>query len=459
LTNRNCKRARTQQRLVSERIAECDADTFFNVLTSQELLDCVEAQAGEYRERLYPPTQTLAMFMAQVLHADRSCQRSVTQLANARLRTGLSQCSTATASYCRARQRLALSSLRALLDTTGRLASERGARVALGRTIKLIDGATVSMPDTTDNQGHFPQPDTQTVGVGFPLARLVVVLCLGSGAVRAVAVGPYQGKESGEHGLLRTLLESFSAGDLVIADRYYASYFLIAALQARSVDVLFAQHAARHTDFRQGERLGINDHLVNWRKPQRPEWMSVAEYASYPATLAMREVQAHGHVLVTTLRCAKDISCEQLAKAYAERWHVELDLRAIKTTLGMEVLSCKSAAMIHKEIVVYLLAYNLIRVLMTEAAHHEGIDPRHLSFKHTVQSWLAWQDRDFIAFARDLKQRWLFYRLIASKRVGQRPGRIEPRAIKRRPKPRALLTEPRSTARRRIARRYRRAVA
>ena len=458
MANRNRRRVRKQQQ-IAEWVSKCDADAFFNVLTSQELLEVADAQAGEYRERLYPPTQTLAMFMAQVLNEDRSCQRSVANLANSRLRIGLSACSSATSSYCDARQRLSLTAINTLLRTTGRLCGERGAHRVLGRTVKLIDGSTVSMPDTADNQSSFPQPDTQAIGVGFPLARLVAVLCLGSGAVCDVAVGPYQGKESGEHGLLRTLLDSFSVGDVAIADRYYASYFLISALQTRGVDVLFAQHAARHTDFRFGKRLGSNDHLVEWHKPPRPEWMSEAEYTAHPDTLSIREVKAQGRILVTTLRNHQDITREQLGALYAERWNIELDVRAIKTTLGMEVLSCKSAAMIRKEIAVYLLAYNLIRLLMTEAALHAGIDPRHISFKHTVQSWLAWQDRDFIAFASNLEQRLQFYRFIASKRVGQRPGRIEPRAIKRRPKPRSLLNEPRGVARRRLARHYRRAAA
>ena len=170
----------------------------------------------------------------------------------------------------------------------------------LGKRLKLIDGSTVSMPDTLDNQRVFPQPNPQAPGVGFPLARLVAVLCLGSGAVLDMASGPYQGKDSGEHGLLRTLLDGFVAGDCVLADCYYASYFLIAALQARGVDALFGQHAARRTDFRRGHKLGADDHLVLFlklrlvvlgqlrRRPDvlRRDWLHVAEHriddARYP---------------------------------------------------------------------------------------------------------------------------------------------------------------------------------
>ena len=448
MKHRSHKHAHIQRQRVVRQAQDCTADTFFNVLTSDELLASVDESAGEYRERLYPPAQTLAMFLAQALNADRSCQFAVNQLVVQRTREGLSPCSTTTGAYCRARRRLSDTMIRGLINTTGALASDRAAQVpAHGRAIKLIDGTTVSMPDTHDNQAAFPQPRTQATGVGFPIARLVAILCLHSGAVLNAGIGPYKGKDSSEHALLRTLLSTFAAGDLAIADRYYGSYFLIAALQERGVDILFGNTGQRHVDFRRGEKLGIKDHLVQWVKPPRPDWMSEEDYAASPTSLTIREVQAQGRILVTTLRCPKQMPRQSIGELYSARWHIELDLRSIKTTLGMDVLSCQSAAMVRKEILIYLLAYNLIRLLMTEAAYHTGVLARHVSFKHTVQLWLAWQTRDLIAFSSNAEQRAQLYQLIASRRVGNRPGRCEPRAVKRRAKTHALLTVPRATAR------------
>lgn len=447
MKHRSHKHAHVQQQRVARQAQQCTGDTFFNLLTSNELLASVDESAGEYRERLYPPAQTLAMFLAQALNADRSCQYAVNQFVVQRTSVGLSPCSTTTGAYCRSRRRLSDAMIRTLIDTTGLLASDRAAQLpAHGRTIKLIDGTTVSMPDTVGNQAAFPQPRTQAMGVGFPIARLVAILCLHSGAVLHAAIGPYQGKDSSEHALLRTLLSTFSAGDLAIADRYYGSYFLIAALQERGVDILFGKHAHRHTDFRCGERLGVKDHLVRWVKPPQPDWISDEDYATYPASFTIREVQTQGRILVTTLRCPKQTPRQLLGELYSARWHIELDLRSIKATLGMDVLSCKSEDMVRKEILVYLLAYNLIRLLMTEAAHHSGILARHISFKHTVQLWLAWQDRGLIAFAQSAEQRLRLYQLVASRRVGGRPGRCEPRAVKRRAKTHPLLILPRAIA-------------
>ncbi len=220
---------------------------------------------------------------------------------------------------------------------------------------------------------------------------------------------------------------------------------------ARGVDGVFEQHGARRrsTDFRYGKRLGPRDHLIELKKPQRkPEWMSQAEYDQAPDTLTVRELHTHGKVLVTTLLCPKQTPKSALKRLYRDRWHVELDLRNIKTTLGMETLSCRTPAMALKEIWVYLLAYNLIRLLMAQAALLAEVLPRQLSFKHTLQLWVAWGYVSHGVHQGD-KLTGLFM-LIAQQRVGNRPGRVEPRALKRRPKPFPLLTKPRNVAREEI---------
>jgi len=442
-----------QQRRVRSRASSSDAYAFFNVLTSPELLDEVESMLPEHRERLFPPTETLSMFLAQALSADRSCQKAVNDTAVKRWAGGLALCSTHTGAYCRARQRLPVDMVSALVQHTGRLMTERAldSWCWQGRPVRLVDGTTVVMPDTPANQATYPQPRSQKPGLGFPLCRVVGILCLGSGAVLNAAIGRYHGKGGDEQALLRTQLDTLESGDLLLGDAYYASYFLLCDLRARGVDAVFEQQGARQrsTDFRCGQRLGPRDHLIELRKPKvKPEWMTQEYYDQAPDSLTVRELRTGGKVLVTTLLCPKQTPKSALKALYRSRWHIELDLRNIKTTLGMEMLSCKTPTMAIKEIWVYLLAYNLIRLMMAQAALLAEQLPRQLSFKHTVQIWIAWHHYGN-GIDHDEKLHGLFI-LIAQQQVGDRPGRIEPRAIKRRPKPFPLLTQPREIAREEI---------
>jgi hypothetical protein len=334
----------------------------------------------------------------------------------------------------------------------GQLVSERVPATWLwqGRAVRLVDGTTVTMPDTPANQAAYPQPRSQQPGLGFPLCRLVGLVCLGSGALLNAAIGPYRGKGGDEQALLRTLVDTLQSGDLLLGDAYYATYFLLCDLQERGVDAVFEQQGARRrsTDFRRGHRLGQYDHLITITKPKiKPDWMAQAEYDHAPASLTVRELRAGGKLLVTTLLCPKQTPKAALRQLYRSRWHVELDLRNIKTTLGMERLSCKTPAMATKEIWAYLLAYNLIRLMMAQAAVLANCLPRELSFKHTLQIWVIWRQR---GMETDHDELSALFVLIAQQRVGDRPGRIEPRAVKRRPKPYPLLTKPRPLAREKI---------
>jgi len=433
---------RQRRARIRRQIHRAGAVDFFNVLTGPELLEITESHLPEHRERLYPPTVSVSMFIGQALHADRSCQNAVNGWAMQRAGEGLSVHSVRTGAYCRARQRLPLQMISALTRHSGRVLSTQapGRWHWRGRVVKLVDGTCLPMPDTPANQACYPQPRTQAAGVGFPLLRLVGLICLSSGALLEAAVGAYAGKGQGELSLLRSLLGALSAGDVLLGDALYCDYFLIAALQAAGVEVLFERHAARRTDFRRGESLGQGDYRVRWRRPQRPEWMTAEQYAAMPEHLTVRELKCEGRVLVTTLLEPRKASRGELAKLYERRWNVELDLRNIKTTLGLQTLSCKTPAMVQKELWVYLLAYNLIRLLMAQAAQEAGIPPRQLSFKHTVQLWLQWMPRIHAA------HRDVLFRLIAQLRVGNRPGRMEPRARKRRPKHYPWLKVPRAMA-------------
>jgi hypothetical protein len=422
---------------------------FFNVLTSPELLQTTEALLPEHRERLYPPTVVLSMFMRQTLESDGSCQKAVNGWAAQRAADGLRPCSVRTGGYCRARQRLPLEMVSTLTRETGRLLHEKALAQWLwhGRAVKLVDGTGISMPDTPENQAQYPQPNTQAPGVGFPLARLVMVICLATGAALDAAIGPHSGKGTGELGLVRRLLEGFSPGDVMLADALYCNYFLIATLMVAGVDVLFEQNGARITDFRRGQSLGTRDHIVCWPKPAaRPEWMTPEQYTGFPDKLTVREVKVARQVLVTTLLDHRKVSKDDLSELYARRWNVELDLRNLKTTTGMDVLSCQTPQMNEKQLWVHLLAYNVIRLLMAQAACNADIDPRELSFKHTVQMWMEWVSRGLSA----TKDGGQLFTLIAQCRVGNRSGRIEPRMRKRRPKPYPWLKVPRTHARRKI---------
>jgi hypothetical protein len=368
---------------------------FFNRLSSPQLLEITEALLPEHRERLYPPTVTLAMFIRQVLDADASCQKAVNGWAAQRVADGLHVCSVRTGGYCRARQRLPLEMVHTLTRHSASLLGQQAPATWhwRGRAVKLVDGTELSMPDTIANQAVYPQPSTQAPGVGFPLMRLVALICLSSGAVLNAAIGPHSGKGTGELSLVRSLLESFEPGDVMLADALYCTYFLIATLMQKGVDVLFEQNGARITNFERGQQLGQRDHIVNWPKPKaRPQWMTAQQYESYPDEIKLREVKACGRILVSTLLDHRQHSKSDLSQMYARRWNVELDLRNLKSTMGMDVLRCQTPQMNEKQLWVQLLAYNLIRMLMAQAACHAGVNPRHLSFKHTVQlctQWLA----------------------------------------------------------------------
>ena len=448
--DRNARSVLHQRRSsIGRRASATHAVEFFNLLTSPQFLQTTEALLPEHRERMYPPTVTLSMFMRQVLESDGSCQKAVNGWAAQRAADGLAPCSVRTGGFCRARQRLPLQMVSTLTRETGRLLSEKAPAQWRwrGRAVKLVDGTGISMPDTAQNQACYPQPNTQAPGVGFPLARLVMVICLASGTALDAAIGPYSGKGSGELGLVRRLLEGFGPGDVMLADALYCNYFLIATLMAAGVDVLFEQNGSRITDFRRGQSLGTRDHVVRWPKPAaRPEWMTPEQYARFPDELTVREVKVAHQVLVTTMIEHRRVSKDDLSALYARRWNVELDLRNLKTTTGMDVLSCQTPQMNEKQLWVHLLAYNLIRTLMAQAARNAGIDPRQLSFKHTVQLWTAWVSRGLSA-TTDCGR---LFRLIAQGTVGNRPGRIEPRMRKRRPKPYPWLKVPRAQARRKI---------
>lgn len=441
------------------------------MLPPETVKRAAEAEGVRCRACLFTPLVTLWMFLAQVLSADGSCREAVAKLlaflaacGPAGMPPGLAEVNPETGPYCKARQRLSEGLVSRLARETGLSLHSRRPSGALlgGRHVKVVDGTTCSMPDTKANQKEWPQPGTQKPGLGFPLVRMVAVMSLNCAAVLDVATGPYKGKQTGETALFRTLLSSLEKGDILLADRYYASFWMISLLSALGVDSLFRQHQLRKIDFRGGRRLGRDDHVITVERPaQRPEWMSKAEYARMPEELIVRELRlqvtqagfrVRTMVLVTTLLDAQLYNKQELARAFRFRWHVELDIRAIKQTMNMSVLRCKTPAMVRKEIWMHILAYNLIRTVMAQAAEQEGIEPREVSFAGAVQTVNAFAPALELAAEADRPELLkVLLRTLARHRVGNRPDRYEPRAVKRRSKPIALLTVPRPKAKRRLA--------
>ena len=417
-----------------------------------------------WRKRIYTPWITLSLFLAQVLSDDHSCDDAVDRLQKYRHDHGFTAVASHTGSYCEARQRLPENLFWDLVRRTGRSIHQQAKASWLfhGRSVKIVDGSTVVMPDTAANQKAYPQATSQAPGLGFPIARILVVFSLAVGTVLDAALGPYQGKQTSELALFRQIITEFQPDDIVLADRFFSSYWLIAALQSRGVDVLVRLHQCRTADFRRGRRLGREDHLVTWPKPRKsPDWMSRAEYESMPAELTVREIRirvrdktkrVHNLVIATTLVNAKTYRAGELGDLFRQRWHAELDLRTLKTQMQMEMLRTKSPEMIRKEMATYFLAYNLIRGIMAEAAISEKVKPRRLSFQgalHTIRAFEASHLYDTAQIKVDLAK---LIKLIGKKRVGDRPDRHEPRAVKRRPKPHPLLMMPRNEAKRQIKR-------
>lgn len=451
--NFNRKRLVDQIIFVKRCFDQTEGLPFNKIFSREEMYNVVQEEVNPYRDRLYPPLTTLQTFLSQVLSSDHSCRDAVMRVIAERINRGEEPCSSDSSSYCAARKRLPTSLVMRLLRKTGNALHEQSAKDWRwkGRSVKLIDGTTVSMPDTPENQKAYPQQKAQKPGLGFPIARLVAIISLSSGAVLDIAMGPYEGKKTGEHALLRKILNCLSSGDVVVADRYYCTYWLISLLVQMGVDIVFQSHACRKSDFRLGKHLGKKDHLVTWEKPQRPQWMDKKIYQAMPEELTVRETRVSGKTLISTFLDPKEVSRKEIGMLYTKRWFIEVDLRSIKNILQMDILRCKTSEMVRKEISVHLLAYNLIRTVMAQAASRFGVLPRTVSFKGTIQIMNAFRDKILLAREEDLPE--LFEQLlhgIIRHRVGHRLGRCEPRAVKRRPKQYSLLMEPRQQARNRL---------
>jgi hypothetical protein len=405
------------------------------------------------RDRIYNVRRTFFGFLHQVLNPHCPCREVVRQIqALLTLQDGR-VVGEGNGGWCQARARLPWDILPRLRCAAAAHA-EKAARLWRGLRVKVIDGTSTSLPDTGKNQRAYPQPGGQQPGCGFPLLKLVGVFSLASGALLDYAKG---NKHQHELNLLQKLLDQFQAGDLALADRGFNSYTLLALLLRRGAHGLFRLHQRRPADLRKGKRLGKNDRLMVWRKPwlwQRPRYLSKAIWQRIPQELSVRVVRftltvpgfrTQSVTLVTTLLDVRAYPAEELARLYARRWRIELWFRDIKTSMAMETLRCKSPQLAHKELEMFFIAYNLIRALMVEAGAIYDVPMERLSFKGTVDA--ARQFSIAIGQARSRKQQKQLIahllEIIARDQVPDRPGRREPRAVKRRPKPYQRLNRPR----------------
>ena len=440
---------------------------FANVLSAaavQQAFTEEEVDFGDTHEAVFTPAVMLWAFLSQVLENDKSCRAAVQRIMARRVASGQQPCSLDTGPYCRARAKLPATVLRRLARETGRNLEAQISEDWLwfGKHVQLIDGTTLTMPDTAANQEAFPQASTQGTGTGFPIMRMVVLMSLATAGLLDMAYGPYKGKETGETALLRLLLDDVPPGTVLLADRYYCNYWLVAMAKARGIDVVFRMHQLRDFDFRRGQRLGHDDHVVCWVRPQRPEWMDKATYETMPLTLTVRELRVNVArpgcrseeiVIATTLIDAESYEKEAIADLYHERWHVEPDILALKKALAMDQLRCKSPFMIEKELWVHFLGYNLVRKAGCQAAQLGDVHPREVSFTATKQLINASRVQMTQARASErISQALLLLQELAKARVGNRPGRCEPRVVKRRPKQYKHLRMPRAEARAKLMR-------
>jgi hypothetical protein len=437
----------------------------------REVLEKHGVDFGADPDAVYTPAITLWALISQVLFTgeQRSCKAAVARVASLWATLGRRVCDSNTGAYCRARARISFAVIREIVQ---RLTADAEAALSVGGSkleeqapkvvadiksiptngrILLVDGFTITAADTAENQAEFPQNPAQAKGLGFPILRCVSLISLTTGLLVDLAAGPYSGKESGETALLWQLLESLRPGDTLVADSYYCTYWLIGACHARGVHIVMKNHHKRDDHPKDARPLSKRERLVTWHRPQQPTWMSEEDYVRQPTCIDIRLVDVRvdqkgfrtkAFTVATTITDRKTFTADWIASVYRGRWLIELDIRSIKASLGMEILRAKTPEMLRTELWSCLLAYNLIRIKMLQSCAPNDRDPRSVSFA-TTQQLLAtnWLLCAVIGVTTELSQ--LGQEIPCSERVGHRYGRVEPRANKRRPKVLALLNKPR----------------
>lgn len=438
---------------------------FTDVLSNETVAQALAALNAVWLDRIYSPLVTLWVFLGQVLSQDHSCRAAVARLIVHRVSRGERPCSAETGAYCQARKRLPEEFFAKVAREVGQSLDDRAEKEWLWkcRRVLVYDGSTVSMPDTAANQQAYPQPPQQRLGVGFPLARMAAFFSLSCGAVLDLAVCSYSGKGHSELGILHKLWNLLRSGDVMLADRYMCSWHEILLLQQRGIDTVTRIHHCRRVDFRCGKRLGKGDHIVLWRRPGRIRSIDWRMQKSLPEMLTIRETRVRieqpgfrcrSMIVISTLLDAKAVTASDLAELYRARWNAELDLRSLKQTMQMDILRCKTPELVRKEIWTHILAYNLIRTIIAQAAINHHMEPRTISFKGSIQTLEAFQPLIALQGECSSMHRLHLYQqlldAVAAHRVADRPDRFEPRVRKRRPKKYDSMLEPRHLIKRKM---------
>ena len=436
-------------------------------LSASTIETALRVEGVTYRSCLLDPVVTVWAFLSQILDTDRTCRKALSRIW-AYLSDGAPEeididpeAVADTGAYCKARQRLPEGVVKRLYGQVADRLEEGvdAGRLWWGRHVYLADGTTVLLPDTPANQAAYPQHSSQQEGCGFPLIKVVALFSLATGALKAAVEDVWS---TYEPALLNRLQGVLTAGDLLVGDRIYGTYTQLVEWTQRKVDVVFRLHQSRKTNFRKGKRLGKQDRLVTWNKPrQRPKTMTREAYLQLPERLTVRllrfSVAPKGFrtkqvTVVTSLLDPVLYRKEDIARLYGLRWEVELDLRHLKASMDMDMLRTKSPAMIRKELAIYFLAYNLIRSLMAQAAHLQGRDPLRLSFKGTLQHLNTFLPLLAMAGNRQRSRVYdMLLCLVAREVLPDRPHRVEPRCVKRRPKYSRWLQQPRADLKRKLA--------
>jgi putative transposase len=436
---------------------------FERFLPAEEVRQVCQQFGHQFRDRIYPPVITLWMFLGQTLSPDHSCRDAVHRLNAWRVSRQKKKADSNTTAYCEARQRLPEEVVKELAKRSGKSCQHHAANRWhwKGHDVKVVDGFTLTMPDTPKNQKEYPQQRGQKKGCGFPIVRCVMLFCLSTGAALDIAMGPYRGKLTGENSLFQAIKGLLFPGDILLADRYYASFGNLYQAMIGGYDVVMRSHHKRKIDFRRGVKQGSCDQIVEYLKPaRRPVCMSKRDYRKCPESISVRhvsyEVKQKGFrvrriILATTLLDANVYRVEDLAELYYQRWQVELDIRSLKTHMQMDHLRCKSPSMVRKEIYAHMIAYNLIRDLVVHTSITYEMSPKELSHKGAVQALNAFAERLHVDSDRLDALEAALYESIAEHPIGDRKPRVHPREIKRRRKNYKLMQKPRHAHRKRAA--------
>jgi hypothetical protein len=422
----------------------------FESIFTNEILKRPKAKSPE---RPYSIRRSYWCFLWQMLNLNTSCREVVRQLQATLAVHNVFGLDAENSGYVQARQRVPLKLMEQGLQESAKEAERLAPPCSFlrGHPLKVADGSTVTLDDNPANQKQYPQPKSQKPGCGFPIMRISVLFSLQSGAVLQVAKGNYYQHELR---LFHSMGDMIEANDVVIYDRAAGNYVVAAGLRMKGAH-LISRVEIRKIDFRNGERLANGDRLVVWKKSRKkPSYLSDEEWATYPEEITVRVIKItvrqkgfrpHKLILMTTLLDPVKYPALEIAQAYLRRWRLELCLDDLKTTLGMETLRCKSPAMVAKELLAFLIAHNLARCVMAQAAQAHNVNLYQISFKGTLDGF-----REFSAAmcqartAKRRKQIWNeLLRTLADDLVPERPDRIEPRAVKRRPKPYPRLNKPR----------------